>query len=119
MGGAKHSHLPTLSRPGSLDVQRERQRGAWSTWCIRRYARRLISTLTVVQNLVGLAVGPVLAGWLFERYGLTTALGVVPPLYVVSAAMFRCGFRFYERDPAAVLVVGDTPAPARPQRGYP
>ena len=60
-----------------------------------------ISTLTVVQNLVGLAVGPVLAGWLSDRYGLTTALAVLPLLCVVSAAMFWYGSRFYERDRAA------------------
>ena len=63
-----------------------------------------ISTLAVVQNLVGLAVGPLLAGWLSDRYGLTTALAVLPLLCVVSAAMFWYGSRFYERDRAAVPV---------------
>jgi predicted MFS family arabinose efflux permease len=57
-----------------------------------------ISTLAVVQNLVGLAVGPVLAGWLSDRYGLTTALAVLPLLCLVSAAMFWYGSRFYEHD---------------------
>ena len=57
-----------------------------------------ISTLAVVQNLVGLAVGPLLAGWLSDRYGLTTALAVLPLLCVVSAAMFWYGSQFYERD---------------------
>jgi MFS family permease len=75
-----------------------------------------ISTMAVVQNLVGLAVGPVLGGWLSDRYGLTTALAVLPLLCVVSAAMFWYGSRFYERDRAAVPV-GGAPAPARPQHG--
>jgi len=75
-----------------------------------------ISTMAVVQNLVGLAVGPVLGGWLSDRYGLTTALAVLPLLCVVSAAMFWYGSRFYGRDRAAVPV-GGAPAPARPQHG--
>ena len=62
-----------------------------------------ISTLAVGQNLVGLAIGPVLAGWLSDRYGLTTALAVLPLLCGVSAAMFWYGSRFYERDRAGVL----------------
>ena len=77
-----------------------------------------ISTLTVVQNLVGLAIGPVLAGWLSDRYGLTAALAVLPLLCVVSAAMFCYGARFYERDRAAVPVAAGPPAPARPQHGH-
>jgi MFS family permease len=76
-----------------------------------------ISTLAVVQNLVGLAVGPLLAGWLSDRYGLTTALAVLPLLCVVSAAMFWYGSRFYERDRAAVPVAACPPAPTRPEHG--
>jgi predicted MFS family arabinose efflux permease len=78
-----------------------------------------ISTLTVVQNLVGLAVGPVLGGWLSDRYGLTTALAVLPLLCVVSAAMFWYGSRFYERDRAAVPIAAGPQDPARPQHGHP
>jgi MFS family permease len=78
-----------------------------------------IATLAVVQNLVGLAIGPVLAGWVSDRYGLTAALAVLPLLCVVSAAMFCYGARFYERDRAAVPVADDPPAPARPQHGHP
>jgi len=78
-----------------------------------------ISTLTVVQNLVGLAVGPVLAGWLSDRYGLTAALAVLPMLCVVSAGMFWSGSRFDERDRAAVPIAASVPAPARPQAGHP
>lgn len=74
-----------------------------------------ISTLTVVQNLVGLAIGPVLAGWLSDRYGLTAALAVLPLLCVVSSAMFWYGSRFYERDRAAVL----RPASRSPQLTLP
>jgi MFS family permease len=76
-----------------------------------------ISTLAVIQNLVGLAVGPVLAGWISDRYGLTVALAVLPLLCVVSAALFWYGSRFYERDRAAVPVAAD-PAPELPQAGH-
>ena len=72
-----------------------------------------ISTLTVAQNLVGLAVGPVLAGWLSDRYGLTTALAVLPLLSVVSAVMFWWGSRFYRRDRAAEPAAAGPVAPAR------
>jgi MFS transporter, Spinster family, sphingosine-1-phosphate transporter len=78
-----------------------------------------ISTLAVVQNLVGLAIGPVLAGLVSDRYGLTTALAVLPLLCVVSGAMFWYGSRFYERDRAAVPVAAGLPAPVRPQHGHP
>ena len=74
-----------------------------------------ISALTVVQNLVGLAIGPVLAGWLSDRYGLTAALSALPLLCVVSSAMFWYGSRFYERDRAAVL----RPASRLPQLTLP
>jgi MFS transporter, Spinster family, sphingosine-1-phosphate transporter len=77
-----------------------------------------ISTLAVVQNLVGLAVGPLLAGWLSDRYGLTTALAVLPLLCVVSAAMFWYGSRFYEHDRAAVPAAAGPPAPTRPEHGH-
>ena len=50
-------------------------------------------------------------GWLSDRYGLTTALAVLPLLCVVSAAMFWYGSRFYERDRAAVPVAAGPPAP--------
>jgi MFS family permease len=63
-----------------------------------------ISTMAVVQNLGGLAVGPVLAGWLSDRYGLTFALAITPSLCVGAAGLFWYGSRFYERDRAAVRV---------------
>jgi predicted MFS family arabinose efflux permease len=78
-----------------------------------------ISTLAVVQNLVGLAVGPVLAGLLSDRYGLTATLAVLPLLCVVSAAMFWYGSRFYERDRVAVPAAAGPPVPPRPQHGDP
>jgi len=37
-----------------------------------------LSTSTAVQNLLGLAVGPVRTGVLADRFGLPTALAVMP-----------------------------------------
>jgi predicted MFS family arabinose efflux permease len=73
-----------------------------------------ISTMVVVQNLGGLAIGPVLAGWLSDRYGLTVALAAIPLLCVVAAGLFWYGSRFYERDRDAVPV-GALPSTPRPQ----
>jgi MFS transporter, Spinster family, sphingosine-1-phosphate transporter len=77
-----------------------------------------ISTMTVVQNLVGLAVGPVLAGWLSDLYGLTAALAVMPLLCLTSAATFWYGSRFYTRDRDAVPL-GPSALGTRPQAGHP
>jgi hypothetical protein len=41
--------------------------------------------MAVVQNLVGLAVGPVLAGWLSAVFGLTAALTMMPLPSLASA----------------------------------
>jgi fucose permease len=78
-----------------------------------------ISTMVVVQNVGGLAIGPVLAGWLSDRYGLTAALTVIPLLCVVAAGLFWSGSRSYERDRDAVPVAAlpSTPRP-QPQVGH-
>jgi hypothetical protein len=49
----------------------------------------------LVQNLFGLAVGPVLAGALADRWGLTVALAVVPGLGVVAAVALWWASGFY------------------------
>ena len=79
-----------------------------------------ISTMVVVQNLFGVAVGPVLAGWLSDRYSLTIALAVIPLLCVAAAGLFWCGSWFYVGDRAAVPIAPppSTPRP-QPQGGQP
>ena len=47
-----------------------------------------VSTMVMAQNLGGIAVGPVLAGWLSDVYGLTTALAVMPLLCIGAAGLF-------------------------------
>jgi predicted MFS family arabinose efflux permease len=79
-----------------------------------------ISTMAVVQNLGGLAAGPVPAGWLSDRFGLTVALAVMPLLGVGAAGLFWYGSRFYERDRDAVLAgAGPSAARPEPQAGQP
>lgn len=57
-----------------------------------------LGMVTLVQNLFGLAVGPLLTGWLSDAYGLSTALSLMP-LFCVGGAIVLCyAARTYERD---------------------
>jgi predicted MFS family arabinose efflux permease len=66
-----------------------------------------VSIFALVQNLMGLAVGPVLTGALSDRWGLTTALGLVAVLGLAAGFAFWWGSRHYGRDRARV---GFTPS---------
>ncbi|MER5971747.1 MFS transporter [Streptomyces sp. NPDC002055] len=61
-----------------------------------------VGMAALVQNLFGLAVGPVLTGLLSDAFGLGTALAVMPLFCLAAAAAFRLGSRSYEKDLAAV-----------------
>ena len=56
------------------------------------------SVLGLIQNLLGLAVGPFVVGLLSDAYDLNTALALVPAFSVVSAAFFLLAARSYEPD---------------------
>lgn len=56
------------------------------------------AVLSLAQNLLGLAVGPVLAGALSDRLGLQPALAVVSLSGLAAAAAFLWAARSYERD---------------------
>jgi predicted MFS family arabinose efflux permease len=56
------------------------------------------SVLSLVQNLFGLAGGPLLTGALSDRYGLQFALAVVPVFCLVAAAFFLLAARTYVAD---------------------
>jgi len=56
------------------------------------------SILSLVQNLFGLAGGPLLTGILSDRYGLQFALAVVPAFCLVAAACFALASRTYVAD---------------------
>lgn len=57
-----------------------------------------IAMIAVVQNVFGLGVAPLLAGWLSDHYGLVAALGYIPLVSLLSAAIFLAGSLAYERD---------------------
>jgi len=56
------------------------------------------ATLSLANNLLGLAPGPIVVGLLADAYGLTTALQLVPFVSLISAATFALAMRVYRRD---------------------
>jgi MFS family permease len=56
------------------------------------------SMLSLMQNLFGLAAGPLLTGLLSDAFGLPFALSVVPAFSLLAAAMFVIAARTYESD---------------------
>jgi len=56
------------------------------------------SILSLVQNLFGLAGGPLLTGLLSDRYGLSFALAVVPLFCLPAAMLFALAARTYVAD---------------------
>jgi MFS family permease len=54
--------------------------------------------VAVVQNLFGLAAGPLITGLLSDAFGLGTALALMPLFCLVSAAVLVVGARFYLAD---------------------
>jgi MFS family permease len=60
------------------------------------------SILALIQNLLGLALGPLLTGTLADVYGLRFALSVVPAFSLLAAVMFALAARTYVTDMRAV-----------------
>lgn len=60
------------------------------------------AVLSLTQNLLGLAVGPFLTGWLSDLWSLQTALTLVPLFSLLAAAAFLRAMRSYESDMRAV-----------------
>jgi predicted MFS family arabinose efflux permease len=56
------------------------------------------SVLSLVQNLFGLAGGPLLTGVLSDKYGLQVALAVVPAFCLLAAVLFALAARTYVSD---------------------
>ena len=54
--------------------------------------------VAVVQNLFGLALGPLIAGTLSDAYGLGTALAIMPLFCIASAVVLVIGARSYPSD---------------------
>lgn len=60
-----------------------------------------IATIVLADNLLGLAPGPILAGWLSDSYGLRFALEVLPLASIVAAVFYFLASRNYKKDSAA------------------
>jgi predicted MFS family arabinose efflux permease len=69
------------------------------------------AVLSLTQNLIGLAAGPMLTGALSDAYGLTFALSVVPLFCLPAAALFITAARSYEADAAHASVRAADPKP--------
>ncbi|PQP24516.1 MFS transporter [Rhodococcus opacus] len=52
-------------------------------------------TLTLANNLLGLALGPFVVGVLADRFGLVTALQIAPLIYIVAIVALVLGKRAY------------------------
>ncbi|MBC6983291.1 MFS transporter [Caulobacter sp. 17J80-11] len=56
------------------------------------------AVLTLANNLLGLAPGPILTGMLADRFGLDVALQWIPAIGAAAALVFLLGRRTYARD---------------------
>ena len=55
------------------------------------------ATLTLVNNLLGMAPGPLVTGYIADRIGLPGALQIVPLAAALATLMFMIGKRNYQR----------------------
>ena len=69
--------------------------------------------LAATQNLFGLALGPVMIGLLSDRFGLGSAMAVVPLFSAVAGLCFIAAARSYPRDRARVESVDEPLATLR------
>ena len=71
------------------------------------------AVVSLFQNLVGLAVGPFLAGALSDLWGLQQAMAVIPVFSLFAAGFFLIAARSYEQDIERVASIKlDVAAPA-------
>ena len=56
----------------------------------------------IVQNLLGASVGPVFIGAMSDKYGIATAVAMLPLFLVAASGLFFIGSFFYKRDLAKV-----------------
>jgi len=75
------------------------------------------ATLSLTQNLLGLAAGPLLTGLLSDHFGLSFALTVVPLTCLAASVVFVLASRHYEADLRALddgTSTPDTPSNLQP-----
>ena len=64
-----------------------------------------MATWALSNNLLGLAAGPLVAGFLADRIGLLGALQIVPLAAVLAAATFAIARRHYAGDLQRILAM--------------
>jgi predicted MFS family arabinose efflux permease len=75
------------------------------------------SVLSLCQNLLGMAAGPLLSGALSDAFGLDTALAVIPGFSVLAALLFLAASRTYESEIFREALTGSrSPATERDAR---
>jgi MFS family permease len=75
------------------------------------------AVLSLTQNLIGLAGGPLLTGVLSDRYGLQAAMGIAPLFCLGAAALFLLAARTYEADLEHASSAGHEPRLALQPQG--
>ncbi|MEV6329111.1 MFS transporter [Streptomyces sp. NPDC051909] len=70
-----------------------------------------LGMVTLIQNLFGLAVGPLLTGWLSDTLGIAAALALMPLFCAGAAASLWTASRSYERE-LRTDAAGDAPQAA-------
>jgi MFS family permease len=60
------------------------------------------ATLTLANNLLGLAPGPFLTGVMADRIGLDGAMQIMPLIAILAGTAFAVGQRYYARDLARI-----------------
>ncbi len=58
----------------------------------------VVSVMTLIQNVLGFALGPIVAGAISDRYGIETAMIVCSFVPILTAASFFVASAFYARD---------------------
>jgi MFS family permease len=71
-------------------------------------------TLTLANNLLGLAAGPFVAGILADQFGLSTAMRIVPVVSVLAIAALLVGRRAYPASLRKVQEAGAEDKASRP-----
>ncbi|MNO95938.1 hypothetical protein D3C76_875950 [compost metagenome] len=72
------------------------------------------ATLTLSNNLLGLATGPLITGKVSDLIGLQAAFELVPLISIAAAAVFFYAKRHYHRDMARLALGESMPAPVEP-----
>lgn len=66
------------------------------------------ATLTLAHNLIGLAPGPIITGWMADKFSLHTAFQMLPIVGVVAAGVFALARQSYMADLATLSENADT-----------